>query len=903
MIGWRLALRTARREARRAKGRSALAIALIALPVTGLTFAAVTYDMFRLTPAERVEREIGSADAQLWWQHDGPIRQTDAFGFQIPSGGRVSDRTPGSADVAALLPPGSRVTAWRDGQAWVETVGGVGQLRWHAVDLTDPITAGLARIVAGQPPAPGEVALTAAATGRLGLAVGDALELDGRSYPVVGKVEFPGIPGPSNEQVPGMTDQVLLFHPDHHPGAGSLRWLVATPQPVTWGDVWELNRQGVAVYSRALALDPGQRAGAALGPEGETFQLGLVVAGLAAIEIVLLAGPAFAVGARRRQRDLALIAASGGTPAQLRRVVLAEGVVAGLTAAAGGLALGVFGALVTRDIAAQIFGALPGGYRFFPAALAGIVGFAVATGLLAALVPAFTAARQQVVEALAGRRGSRGFRRRWLLTGAVTAGLGAAVAGFGAWHTSELPLVAGLVLSQLGLALCTPALIGLVARLGGRLPLPARIALRDTARNRSSAAPAIAAVMAAVAGAVTVGVIIVSEQEQGAATWAPAYPPGRVTAGVHEGFDDVPPVETAAVARAARQTLPVAEVHPVGRPRCPEEDRKETGCLVVLLVPAERRCPYLAWDEAEPLDWSVPPLSIEQRRAASRDPRCERYHTPVGHSIAVDDGPALAAITGATGPVLTEAVAALRDRDAVVVTNPRYLSDTGEVTLALVRGGPDGRTTIRQIDLPGHLLRGGGLSQTDAVAPAAALRAAGLDVTPERLVMTTTRLPSQPEEDAFAAALQRLGTWGTVWRDPPRGTESVLLVLGLTVGLIALGAAGIATGLAAADRRADLSTLGAVGASPGIRRGMSLSQSGVIAGVGTLVGLAAGLGSSVTVLTALNQRYASTWPGPEPIPITVPWPHLAGLLAVPAVAMLGAGLLTRSRLPVERRVT
>jgi putative ABC transport system permease protein len=35
----------------------------------------------------------------------------------------------------------------------------------------------------------------------------------------------------------------------------------------------------------------------------------------------------------------------------------------------------------------------------------------------------------------------------------------------------------------------------------------------------------------------------------------------------------------------------------------------------------------------------------------------------------------------------------------------------------------------------------------------------------------------------------------------------------------------------------------------------------------------------------------------------VPWLNLATLVAVPVVAMLGAGLLTRSRLPIERRPT
>jgi putative ABC transport system permease protein len=130
------------------------------------------------------------------------------------------------------------------------------------------------------------------------------------------------------------------------------------------------------------------------------------------------------------------------------------------------------------------------------------------------------------------------------------------------------------------------------------------------------------------------------------------------------------------------------------------------------------------------------------------------------------------------------------------------------------------------------------------------------------------------------------------------------VVLALVAGIITLGAAAIATGLAAADGRADLGTLAAVGASPRVRRALSLSQSGVIAGLGSLLGAGAGLGASTAVLFALNQRYAGIWPAPTPYPITVPWLNLGvALLVVPLIAMLGAGLLTRSRLPIERRRT
>jgi putative ABC transport system permease protein len=94
-----------------------------------------------------------------------------------------------------------------------------------------------------------------------------------------------------------------------------------------------------------------------------------------------------------------------------------------------------------------------------------------------------------------------------------------------------------------------------------------------------------------------------------------------------------------------------------------------------------------------------------------------------------------------------------------------------------------------------------------------------------------------------------------------------------------------------------------VGAAPRVRRGLSLSQSGVIAGLGSLLGALAGLGGAIAVLFALNRGYADMWPAPTPYPVTVPWINLGvALLLVPVVAMLGAGLLTRSRLPIERRL-
>jgi putative ABC transport system permease protein len=56
------------------------------------------------------------------------------------------------------------------------------------------------------------------------------------------------------------------------------------------------------------------------------------------------------------------------------------------------------------------------------------------------------------------------------------------------------------------------------------------------------------------------------------------------------------------------------------------------------------------------------------------------------------------------------------------------------------------------------------------------------------------------------------------------------------------------------------------------------------------------------VLAALNGGSVPHGPSEPPIPFTPPWPSLAvTLVVVPLVAMAAGGLLTRSRLPVERR--
>ena len=69
--------------------------------------------------------------------------------------------------------------------------------------------------------------------------------------------------------------------------------------------------------------------------------VGALVIGIGLTEVLVLVGAAFAVGARRQSHALGLLVSSGGTPADVRRTVLAAGLWVG---AAGSLLGGTLGA-------------------------------------------------------------------------------------------------------------------------------------------------------------------------------------------------------------------------------------------------------------------------------------------------------------------------------------------------------------------------------------------------------------------------------------------------------------------------------------------------------------------------------------------------------------------------------
>ncbi|SNT64776.1 putative ABC transport system permease protein [Asanoa hainanensis] len=900
---WRTSLRIAVREARRAKGRTAMVLVLISLPVLGLAFAAVTYDMFDLRPSEKIDRQIGAADAKIQWYDHTAIRQNlsgDSWTNEVENAGPGKPFQPTEREVLAQLPPGSTVAPLSS--AWLEmrTAAGIGSLEVVGIDAASPLAKGIVTVLDGRAPKAGnEVALSRQSMDRMGTHIGGTVQDAARTttYSVVGLVESPSNLG-----------ELMVTPPDTEQVSG---WLVDTPGPVLWSDVRQLNAQGIVVESRSVNLDPPANPEGVLpdsggGGRAEGLQIAAVIGGLGLFEVVLLAGPAFAIGARRRRRELALVSANGGTPAHLRRIVLADGVVLGLAGAVFGIVLGSAAAVVARPLVeVYVAGERAGGYRFYPVALALVAALALVTGVLAALVPAVSAARQDVVAALTGRRGALRSRRRWVVLGVLLVVFGGLVAVAGALTGRAVGILGGLVLAELGLVLITPALVGVIASLGRSLPLGPRIALRDTARNRAAAAPAISAVMAAVASCVALGTFLASDNDRQVDQYRTGLPLGYAAIQLADADKGVPTTDR--VTAAVSPSLAVTGVQQVDGITCPTKGGESQWCYVAAKMPAELACPFST---------TAGELPPEQQKQALADPRCASARYQFGNSpfnAVVGTGANMAALSAPSAEDLRAAATVLAAGGAVV-SDPHLLTD-GKLTLE-VRGddgsGDGTEKVLRSATVAGYALRTGveaaqgppaiGMVQRTYLSPGA-VAALGLSTVPEGFVVSTAKVPDQSAQDKLAAAVAELPGQGyaVVETGAPTGVPLEALVLAAAAIIVALGATFVATGLTAADGRADLSTLAAIGAAPSVRRVLTLSQAGVIAGLGSLLGTAAGLGTGWAILAAYNRQFTGRWPQELPYPFAVPGVVLLLLVSIPVIAMLGTGLVTRARLPIERR--
>jgi putative ABC transport system permease protein len=847
---WRAPLRIAWRTAGRYPGRTALVATLVGIPVFAASFVDTLLHTARERPASVAAQDFGAAD--------GVLTVTDKARFdRYAETGDEPHRDPAKVDLPALLPAGTRLVEY-PGRRPVRFDSGDRTVTAEGTELRldNPMTAGMATARSGVLPArAGEVALSPTLAKRLGVTVGAQVRLRGGAgtLHVVGLADsgcrrcsqaygLPGWIGTASE-APVRQFSYLFDLP------GSA---VADP---AFAD--RLAASGIDADSRDRILHPAAwSAGQQIsGNDVQVLGLAILIVGLGLIEVVLLAGTSFAVTARRRVREFALVLASGGRPADARRLVLTHGAVLGLIGSVIAALLGigaVFAGLpLWQYLAERDFD----GLAVAPLDLAVAVGAGVLTSLAAAWLPARGAGRVPVLTGLSGQYGRPRGRRRKVTGAAITLVVGLAGAALAAsgWHAAAasdqpgkstapyaLGMVAGFALAVGGLALVAPSLVGLVGRLARRLPLTGRLAIRDAARHRHRTGPAVAASMVAVTGAVAVLFTVASYDRHDRDQYKPWAPLG--TAALYDNGGHRTDAELLSQARVAAAELPGGTVVPVSFMYAgPDED------------------------------------SVLTPEPASTAPGCAPLNL-----IGVSTGTDLAGL--AAGPRAAEARAALAAGKAAVFGD--CLVKDGQLRLAESGQHPLPLPAVQLTDRPVYE----GLPV--AVLPDSAIARYHLRSRITSVLITTSRPPTSTEEDRARGALdddinmQLEHGYGAPYR------LGIIALVGVA-GLITLAGVLISVALSAAEGQADLATLAAIGASPRRRRELAAWQAALIGGLGAVPGLV--LGAVMGRIVLLTQRgYPTVWP----------WLALLAVgLAVPAVGVLIAGATTRSRLPLTRRLT
>lgn len=762
-----VALRIARRDAWQHRGRSLLVMMMVALPVLAAVVGDILVRSGEPVPAQEAQMQLAGADAwivapsgvdsvtQLWrWSSAVPMltqASVDKDGVQQTVD--VTDYPARPADrVQPLLPPGSHLTPWRhiDAVPVRAARGGYVSVAADQLDITDPASGGRYTVLSGTAPAgPGQIAVTGHLAALLHVGVGDTVQAGApqRNYRVtavvsaaatgdvqVSPADFDAVVTP-----PGDLNVANLPSSD----SGGPRYLVTSPEPITLPMIDRLNASGVAAYSRAVATNPADRA--ALDPASATP---LLIAGaaigiaMAILQVVFLAGPAFAIGARRMRRGLGQLVAIGARPRHLLSVVLGSGVVLGAAGSLLGLAAGIGIAAALRIALRSWFGYRSAALQIHLAEVAGIAALGVVAAVLAAVAPALMTSRTPALALLARQPAAVRGIRWWSVVGAALAAAGVALTVWMAarpvaddmtgssFRDRGIGLAVGVLLVEAGLLLALPLIVHLASRPGRGLPLSGRLALRDADRHRGRTTPAVAAVTVCATAAVLLSVLLASAGGYARSIYLAGIPVGDVQVRFDvpgEAAGPVDPATLAAAATAARAEWPnarTAEYDVVDEGGNGTADDAASGIATSgaadsgrkLLIPDANRCAFAEPSGRATLDFTqegvIASASFNATMptpadiaAAATDWRCfgrsyssltaEQAHVdPYGRRggviavthipVVVVGGPALRQqLTGVADPAADAALAA----GGAVAMDRTYLAPNGRISTAVSRNG------------------------------------------------------------------------------------------------------------------------------------------------------------------------------------------------------------------------
>ena len=944
---WAVALRMARRDVRRHKGRSALIVVMVAVPTLLLSLVVTLSTTDDLDSVESIPYTMGSGQALV----EGP--DTARF-VQGADPNQASATMPGeSRPIPGLdLDTG----AFDNADAIARLVGApvvpvasfngrttIGERRITVDGIAVGGPQGLAdrfRLVSGRWPQGASQALVTEYGMYRGLPGSGRLtvSIDGtdRTYDVV------GVAATTSRY---SSEGLAVAEPPTELRGGGGQWIVRGAAPVSWQEVQRLNEYGLRVTSRQVLLDPPSvdelPAEIRDFAVGDANQVNLVIGLGAAMLLVitaLLVGPAFAVSATRQRRTLALAASNGASTPVLRRTVLAQALVLGGASAVLGTVLGVLATPVLMDLTRSEgdFGApVPLDVRW--GLLTGIALCALASTLVAALAPARRLGRLDIVGVMRGQSVSPRPSLLVLAAGVVltlvgafavlgstgVGGLPSVVALLGLQTGGEFAVTIGAVVLILGSLFLVPIILAGVGRLGRHLPASLRMAARDLARHRSRSAPSVAAVLAAVAG-LTFGLTgLASDTEQNRQQYQPVALPGEAVINIWGG--DGPSVDalrTAAPGLVITENLGFDLQDPTmtGDGTIPTEPYRvgflnvvPPGCTAERTVrdvewESEQEALYRAAEAAGTLDTLAPSIAPCSVGGTTYEGNGQILLLPVDEIVrrlGLDDAQTDAVRAGA---VVTRDLpdSAVRGSTVTLARGTTEMDPTATVE-------PDPRVQVeQQVDLPVVELPRNADTE-GRMLNASLVLAAGTEVSrdwPTRPVSLTLRDPSGAPITAAAAEKLQQALGDELQISVERGfSREDAVVVAVLLGVFALLILVItltSTALTLAEQQTDQATLAALGATRGTRRLMAAAAAFLLAAVGCLLGVAVGLVPGIAIARPLTSSgwTANGVPAGGDTILVIPWLSLlvVGVL-VPLVAGAIAWAGIRKAPQVTRRAT
>ncbi|MEI8412159.1 MULTISPECIES: FtsX-like permease family protein [unclassified Kribbella] len=877
MGDWGPPLRIARRTTRRSLGRTFLVAALIGLPVLAATWMGVVLKTGNPTGEALARLNIGQADARVDVSQFGKLQPMDmppVLGSSEPPPAQGSEkpvREPATFDPRPLLPVGTVLArkVVEVGTADIQGPSTTSTVNVMTGDAQSPLAKDTIRLDEGRFPASrSEVAISPSLAKYLGLKdfTGATVRAaDGTSYQVVGI--FRPTDSPQARTVLATPGTPLVAVDP----TTSVQYLADLPDAVDATTLaGPLRNNGLFLLPRANIVDPPpDEYGMRSSDIGPYAAMALAIS-FGVLEIVLLAGTAFAVGARRQTRELGLVMATGGTARDVRRIVLLQGLFAGVVGVTGGLLLAAVVLIVGRPLWERISSTLFLSWQvpWVPVIVIAVLG--VLAGLAAAVVPAVSAGRQAPLAALAGRFaatiGKAKVRKPAVLmviagVALVLAGstmLAAALAeakravpdgsGSQATVTPTGPItlvLLGITAVIAGLVWLLPSLVGKLSGLAGRLPLSGRLALRDAARHRHRTGPATAAIMMAVASTAAVAFAASNAIAADAKEYVPQGRSGNAIVEFGTGGSGSVPYSAATEQRLAA-LLPVRDTYRVGTITAP----------------------------------GVKPINDYLPTIFARAPETVLGNS--GINLIVVDPAYVGKFAG-----LERAAAELRAGKIVLPSADLTTKDTVELI-------SDTPTSSKRIDSHPAVYAGGVpkivlLRDSALISPQEAAKFGSVNT-----IQVEYEFSSTPTKDALAAADRLLGRDDLLTIENGYQSPARMFLIGILTAatVVTLLGVAISVSLSAAEGRADLATLAAIGAQPRRRRNLAAAQAWVLGQLGCVLGVGVGALYGYTAHAAFGSPH-----------FVVPWLEIGGIvIVVPLFAGLLAWLMTRSRLPMVSRI-